>query len=525
MRILTFLILISAPLFAYPQYTDGQIEKQNQVINNNHSAGAGANAAKTSQESLSGGSDGWLRPTYSTSGGYGTLKVERSEIVNTDKLAEAIMKARAEHLQPQLSPEEKKRQMKLNDSGYQERTSYISSGQERKSVDEVVNHEDNFIDVPKAENDNIVISNNVSGKELADIFDSQTQNMIVEKENIDEAKSVGKSTCVEYEEEVLENDLTAVDESDEVFEEEIYVEYGIEFVENEEYTRKAGNTFDANEQVNLLDNANINDEDYIMWSEVMQSEDCVIKEIRNGTSHEYDVRVVTEAENEYIADNKEDVSVDAGNTIHILHVDNNGNHGGATSEPVRNRMNLGSANDPNHEGDYLNCGDRIFFKEENRIMELKEWGAELFMELCQENFNLFPHTDSTFFLVANEYELAIVNDVNINNHSYDELVKVPIVLTKIISNGDMTLISTPYEIIQYVDSDSLLLFWRSDAVINDICFSSDGILIATDEAIFMCESEENSYVYWQGGAENVYATKDCVYARTDKGMICITKKQ
>ena len=158
-------------------------------------------------------------------------------------------------------------------------------------------------------------------------------------------------------------------------------------------------------------------------------------------------------------------------------------------------------------------------------MELKEWGAELFMELCQENFNLFPHTDSTFFLVANEYELAIVNDVNINNHSYDELVKVPIVLTKIISNGDMTLISTPYEIIHYVDSGNLQLFWRSDAVINDMCFSSDGILIATDEAIFMCESEENSYVYWQGGAENVYATQDCVYARTEKGMICITKKQ
>ena len=57
MRTLTFLILLLAPLLVYSQNTQGYVEKQNQVINNNHSAGAGANAAKTSQESLSAGSD------------------------------------------------------------------------------------------------------------------------------------------------------------------------------------------------------------------------------------------------------------------------------------------------------------------------------------------------------------------------------------------------------------------------------------------------------------------------------------
>ena len=522
MRILTFLILLLAPLLVYSQNTQGYVEKQNQVINNNHSAGAGANAAKTSQESLSAGSDGWLEPTYSTSKGYGTLKVRRSNVVNTDKLAEAFEKARAEHAQPQLSPEEAKKQMKLNDSRYQERISYISSGQERKSIDESVNNEDNFIDIPKAQNDDIVTNNKISGKELADIFNRPTQNRIVEEKNVDEETSVDKSACVEYKEE-LENDLIAVDENDELVEEDVFVEYGIEFIENEEYTRKAGNTFYAGEPVSLLDNASVNDEDYIMWSEVVQSEDCVIKEIKNVAPHEYDVRVVTEVPYEYIADNEEEVYVEAGNTMLILHADNNVSQGGTMSDSVWNTINRGNVNDSIHEEDYLNCGDRIFFKENNRIMELKE-EAELFMELSQNDFDLYQHTDSTFFLAAHEYGLAIVNDVNINNHSYDELVKVPIILTKIISNGDMTLISTPYEIIHYVDSGNLQLFWRSDAVINDMCFSSDGILIATDEAIFMCESEENSYVYWQGGADNVYATQDCVYARTEKGMICITKK-
>ena len=481
-------IISLIPLCSYSQfneYTQEWVEERDNIIYDNHSAGAGAAAARKSLWSLSQGSSNWVRPTYSRSQGFSTEKAENNQKVriNTQNRSTKKVSNKSSRSSGRKKPgnyitytncrrnreqwienEEKKRQklreqqqrnimednmrsqaaerahLLAKEPYYQEKRKWDFSNKERKRAMDNAFPAESFIDVPSRNNEATLFNSKSSGKDLAALFDEPTKKM---------------------------------DE----------IEYGINYIEYEEFTRNDNNTFSPDAIIDPFNNLDVDEEDYMRWSSVMTTDDCIIKEIKHGSKPEHEIEEITDLINSN--------EIETDNGINVTR--------------------------------FLLCGERVFFKDKNRIMEMKD-SIEVFMELSLENFEIYPHTDSTFFLAAQDYELAIVNDVNINSRTYNELIKVPIVLTKIISNGDITLISTPDRIINFIGPDNIKLFWKSDIRINDICFCKDGILIATEKAIYICESENNSYVYLETGVKNIWADQEHVYAKTENNIICISKK-
>lgn len=493
MRILLVIILLIISFDVYPQfniYTDEWVKERDEIIYDDHSAGAAAKSARSSLWSLSGPQNDWVRPTYSATSGYSTERVTMAKKVsginiteqtssngkvvprgNTsakkignrnryDKCIENRRRMQAEAEERKRKEELRKRQLKEQDNAraaafsnqymqktenfYSEKAQWDYRAEER--VMELMNMHpvEAYMDLPEAKEVDVKFRNKKSGKKIAAMFDKQREKM-----EISVKKNAGNIICLD------------------------------------EYTRKSNASIESDKSLRLFEREDVNYDDYNTWSEVLNSETCVVECIDKNSSFAIDVKGTVSTENKAL--------------IKIFELED-------TMETDK----------------FLACGERVFYKEGDRIIEIGD-STCVFMQLDTGNFNISPHTDSTFYITATKNGLTVIADVNINNKTYNELVKVPIDVVKIISNGNITLIVTPYEIVQFMDSESLELFWQIDDEINDACFCELGILVATDKAVYMFESEDRAYEYIQSGAKKVWADDGIIYAQiSNKRILCIT---
>lgn len=491
MRIFLIIILLIIPLDVYSQfniYTEEWVRERDEIIYDDHSAGAAAKSARSSLWSLSGPQNDWVRPTYNTTNGYGTERIvtkknaalgisistepsSTEKVISRgtkkagnrnryDKCVENRRRMQAEAEERKRKEELRKRQLKEQDNAraaavssqymqktenfYSEKAQWDHSAEKRAMELMNMHPVEAYMDLPEAKEVDVKFRNKKSGKKIAAMFDKQK-----EKTEKNVKKNAGNILCLD------------------------------------EYTRKSNASIESDKSLRLFEREDVNYDDYNAWSEVLNSETCVVESIDKNSSFAIDVKETVSTENKAL--------------VRIFELED-------TMETDK----------------FLACGERVFYKEGDRIIEIGD-STYVFMKLDTEEFNISPHTDSTFYITATKNDLTVIADVNINNKTYNELVKVPIDVVKIISNGNITLIVTPYEIVQFMDSESLELFWQSDDEINDACFCEIGILVATDKAVYMFESEDRAYEYIQSGAKKVWVDKYGIYAQiSDKRILYIT---
>lgn len=170
------------------------------------------------------------------------------------------------------------------------------------------------------------------------------------------------------------------------------------------------------------------------------------------------------------------------------------------------------------------CGEKTIGKRDNQIVEVKKDGVELICELENENFNIYPETDSTFIVNANFTSLFIVIRINIITMIYDELLRTPTTIRKVVSNGKVTLSLLKKHIIDI--SELPKLFYLSETYINDICMCREGLLVATDNKVFLLVSPQEIYTLTDEGASKLWCDGADIYMINKQGdLIRYSKTQ
>ena len=171
----------------------------------------------------------------------------------------------------------------------------------------------------------------------------------------------------------------------------------------------------------------------------------------------------------------------------------------------------------------ISCGTKTIGKRHNQIVEIKEDGLELFCELEDEDFNIYPETDSTFIICASIIDLFIVTRMNVSTKKYDELIRTQDTIRKVVSNGTITLALMEDRIIDFTESPKL--FYLSLEKINDLCMCKEGLLVATDKKVFLLMSPQETCVFTDEGASRLWCDGTDIYLIDNKGdLIRYSKK-
>ena len=157
----------------------------------------------------------------------------------------------------------------------------------------------------------------------------------------------------------------------------------------------------------------------------------------------------------------------------------------------------------------ITCGDRVFGKRNNQIVEIKEDDLEVFCELDNDEFSIYQETDSTLVIGAEVFDLFVVTRININTLTYDELLRTPTTIRKVVSNGTVVFVLLKKRIMEI--SLTPQLFYHSDTRINDICMCRDGLLLATDKVVLLLKSPKEVFTFADEGASHLWCDGTDIY--------------
>lgn len=278
--------------------------------------------------------------------------------------------------------------------------------------------------------------------------------------------------------------------------------------------RKNNVSFELGGVINFYDNINISDDDYEVWYEAITSNEVIISQDKISNLQQsplpeaveilYSDELPLEQMNIVTFPNMGCVALYPDSVIFFDDVN----------------FSALSWNIDTNVTQIVICGERTLGKSRNKLVEIKSDTIETILEFDTDEFSIYPHTDTTLFVSTNIYNVAVVNNVNINRRTYDELIRVPIVINKIISNGDICFVVTEDKILQL---DNMMLLWSNGEYINDVCLTSEGILIATKTSLYLCVSEDEIYEYSSMGAKKIWFDGSFVYLQTmDNSLIRIS---
>lgn len=165
----------------------------------------------------------------------------------------------------------------------------------------------------------------------------------------------------------------------------------------------------------------------------------------------------------------------------------------------------------------ITCGERTFGKKDFKIVEIKKEGLSVVCELENDNFCIYPETNRTFILCAKILDLSIVTRINVSDMKYDELLRIPSFIRKIVSNNTITLALLDDRIIDIRKSPTL--FYRSKERINDICMCNEGLLLATNKTVLLLKSPTEVLNFTENGAIQLWCDGTDIYMIDNKGNL------
>lgn len=169
------------------------------------------------------------------------------------------------------------------------------------------------------------------------------------------------------------------------------------------------------------------------------------------------------------------------------------------------------------------CGTRTIGKQSQKIVGITENGVFTICYFDNEEFNIYPETDSTFLVCSHMLDLFMVTRFHANTFHYDEMLRTPSVIRKVVSNGTVTLVLTDDRIIDI--SHQPTLFYSGETTINDLCMTKEGMLFATNEKVVLLKSPEVSFVFADEGASNLWCDGSDIYLINTQGELIRYSKE
>lgn len=173
----------------------------------------------------------------------------------------------------------------------------------------------------------------------------------------------------------------------------------------------------------------------------------------------------------------------------------------------------------------VTCGTRTFAKQGNYVVEIKDKELATLFETETYDFSIYNETDSTFILCANIVNLAIVTRMHVDAMKYDELLRVPMFIDKIVSNGRVFFAQQGNNIIDMSNNMPTLLY-TCKTTLNDFCMCQDGLLVATDKKVMLLKSQGEVFTLSGKGAKHIWCDGTDIYLLdNDLNLIKYSKKQ
>ena len=165
---------------------------------------------------------------------------------------------------------------------------------------------------------------------------------------------------------------------------------------------------------------------------------------------------------------------------------------------------------PNGVSQMVVCGNRIFGKANNTIVEIIGKRTRTVCTFETTQFDILSDTDSSLLVHSQVWELSVVLRVDVRNYSVDELLRTYYNVRKVVSNGNCVLALVDDNIMQ-VDGEMSVVYSVGETV-NDICMSRDGLLVAYDKNVALIKNRSSSCVFNTEGAVRLWCDMKDVYA-------------
>ena len=165
---------------------------------------------------------------------------------------------------------------------------------------------------------------------------------------------------------------------------------------------------------------------------------------------------------------------------------------------------------PNGVSQIVVCGNRIFGKANNTIVEILGKRTRTVCTFETMQFDILSDTDSSLLVHSQVWELSVVLRVDVRNYIVDELLRTYYNVRKVVSNGNCVLALVDDNIMQ-IDGEMSVVYSVGETV-NDICICMDGLLVAYDRNVVLVKNRSSSCVFNTEGAVRLWCDMNDVYA-------------
>ena len=125
---------------------------------------------------------------------------------------------------------------------------------------------------------------------------------------------------------------------------------------------------------------------------------------------------------------------------------------------------------------------------------------------------MFPHDDKSIFLLSWDDGISTILNINIENRTYSEVLRLPCDIWTIASNGQEIFALVENAVFAITEKGVPMKIYTAECGINDIALSSSGLLIATDEQILYIKTKDDMGVFYELGVKRLWTDNQGVYA-------------
>lgn len=156
------------------------------------------------------------------------------------------------------------------------------------------------------------------------------------------------------------------------------------------------------------------------------------------------------------------------------------------------------------------CGSRTFGKQGKKIIELIDNGTTTLCEMVTGDFKITGESEKSMILFMEDFDLTIINRLNINSKTYDELLRITQPIDKVVANSNVILALQGNKIVDILTKPKLF-YSSGNILINDLCMCRDGLLVATDKDVILLHMVDHIFTFSQTGAKRIWCDGEDIY--------------
>ena len=137
-----------------------------------------------------------------------------------------------------------------------------------------------------------------------------------------------------------------------------------------------------------------------------------------------------------------------------------------------------------------------------------------------EQFNIFPANDGSFYVVKQMTDSCFVYLFNIQEKKFSKLFDAPFMINKFAGTGKECFV-TSGEMIYFVSDENCTLVEVADSKVQSIDFFSDGAFYSTEKACYYMGLPGKSYPFLLGDIKQVMLVDNRLYLLFGDGLLSV----